>query len=249
MIWIKQGGKRTLVLPVDLLISSAPVAYPDAVAFMEHRVAQIQVGAAGECLWLLEHPALYTAGTSAKARDYLGTRDIPVYPAGRGGQYTYHGPGQRIAYLMLDLTTRGRDVRGFVSSIERWVGQALGEFALQPRTYPDRVGLWVDLPESREVHDAQNPQNARNSQRAEAKIAAIGVRLKRWVSLHGVAINVNPDLDHFGGIVPCGIADLGVTSLEDLGLPVAMTDLDVALIKHFQAAFDAPLTPAQSADI
>ena len=218
--------------PVELLISDQPVAYPPALAFMEARVAQIRAGQAAECLWLLEHPPLYTAGTSAKGRDHLGTLDIPVYPSGRGGQYTYHGPGQRVAYLMLDLTERGRDVRAFVSSIERWVSQALGEFALQPRTYPDRVGLWVDT--------AAAPATA------EAKIAAIGVRLKRWISLHGVAINVCPNLAHFGGIVPCGLADFAVTSLEALGLPVTMTDLDVALIKHFQAAFDAPLTPAQA---
>lgn len=212
---------------VDLLISQAPHGYAEAISAMETRVSEIQAGRAPEALWLLEHPALYTAGTSAKAQDHLGTTDLPVYPSGRGGQYTYHGPGQRVSYLMLDLNKRGKDIRAFVTQIETWVSQALGEFSLLTKTYADRVGLWVDTP------------------RGEAKIAAVGVRLKRWVSLHGVAINVSPNLAHFEGIVPCGVSDLGVTSLEDLGLPVSMADLDVALLKHFEAAFGAPLTPAQ----
>lgn len=216
---------------VELLISTKPVAYPDALTFMEARVAEIQAGQASEALWLLEHPPLYTAGTSAQADDLLGTQPFPVYESGRGGQYTYHGPGQRVAYLMLDVAKRGRDVRAFVTSIETWVSEALGEFSLLPRTYPDRVGLWVDTPMD------------------EAKIAAIGIRLRKWVSFHGVAINVSPDLGHFTGIVPCGISDKGVTSLEALGLPVTLADLDVALIKHFEAAFKAPLTPAQTLDI
>ena len=217
--------------PVELLISSTPVAYPDALTLMEARVADIQAGTAAEALWLLEHPALYTAGTSAQVGDLLGTQPFPVYDSGRGGQYTYHGPGQRVAYLMLDVARRGRDVRAFVTSIETWVSRALGEFSLQPRTYPDRVGLWVDTPLD------------------EAKIAAIGIRLRKWVSFHGVAINVSPDLSHFGGIIPCGISDKGVTSLEALGLPVSMPDLDVALIKHFEGVFKAPLTPARTLDI
>ena len=213
---------------VDFLISSQPVAYPDALKVMGDRVSEILQGCAPEAAWFLEHPPLYTAGTSAQETDLLGTWPFPVYKAGRGGQYTYHGPGQRVAYLMLDVGKRGRDVRAFVSAVELWVTLALGEFSLLPRTYPDRVGLWVETP------------------LGEAKIAAIGIRLKKWISFHGVAINVHPDLSHFGGIVPCGIADKGVTSLEALGLPVTMADLDVALIKHFEAAFGAPLTPAQS---
>ena len=209
--------------PVELIISGAPIAYPDALAQMEARVAAIHAGAAAEALWLLEHPPLYTAGTSAKPQDWLGTHDFPVFEAGRGGEYTYHGPGQRVAYLMLDVARRGRDVRGCVSAVEAWVAAALGEFSLIPKTYEDRVGLWVDHPAG------------------EAKIAAIGIRLRKWVSFHGVAINVSPNLNHFGGIVPCGISNQGVTSLEDLGLPVTMADLDVALIKHFEDSFGAAL--------
>ena len=208
---------------VELIISDGPVSYPDALSAMEARVAAIHAGQAREALWLLEHPPLYTAGTSAKSADLLGTHDFPVFAAGRGGEYTYHGPGQRVAYLMLDVATRGRDVRAFVSAVERWASLALGEFSLLPRTYSDRVGLWVDHPGG------------------EAKIAAIGIRLRKWISFHGIAINVAPNLNHFGGIVPCGISDRGVTSLEDLGLPVSMADLDVALIKHFEACFGASL--------
>ena len=198
---------------------------------METRVAAVHADTAREALWLLEHPPLYTAGTSAKAADLLGTHDLPVYAVGRGGQYTYHGPGQRVAYLMLDVAARGRDVRAFVSAVEAWVSAALGEFGLLPRTYADRVGLWVDHP------------------KGEAKIAAIGLRVRKWVSFHGVAINVAPDLSHFDGIVPCGLAGFGVTSLEDLGLPVTIADLDVALLKHFKKAFQAPLNRALLSDM
>lgn len=218
------------MVAVDLLIAPQTVAYPAALKFMARRVEQIQAGKAAEALWLLEHPPLYTAGTSAKDHDLLGTLDLPVYPTGRGGQYTYHGPGQRVAYLMLDLNRRGRDVRAFVSAIESWVQQALGEFSIQAQSHPDRVGLWV------------------KTETKEAKIAAIGIRLKKWISLHGVAINVAPNLQHFSGIVPCGLRDLGVTSLEDLGLPVTMADMDVALMKHFEKSFGAPLTSPRQID-
>ena len=222
-----QGGKAPHVSAVELLISPAPIDYPWALSFMERRVQDIHQGRAAEALWLLEHPPIYTAGTSARAEDDLGTHPFPVYQTGRGGRLTYHGPGQRVAYLMVDLAPRGRDVRAFVSALETWVAAALSEFSLSARAHADRVGLWVNTPDG------------------EAKIAALGLRLKKWVSLHGVAINVNPDLDPFRGIVPCGLADHGVTSLEQLGLPVAMTDLDVALIKHFDSVFGAPLTPAR----
>ena len=198
---------------------------------MDARVHAIQAKQAAECLWLLEHPPLYTAGTSAKPRDHLGTCDIPVYQSGRGGQFTYHGPGQRVAYLMLDLTRRQRDVRAYVSSIETWISQALSEFSVLSHTCPDRVGLWVNTP------------------KGEAKIAAIGVRLKKWVSLHGVAVNVSPNLNHFQGIIPCGIADKDITSLENLGLPVTPVDLDIALIKFFPHVFKAPLTEPQILNI
>jgi len=226
-----QVVKALTVNQVELLISESPIDYEVAINFMNQRVSNIQGGDAPEALWLLEHPTLYTAGTSAKKEDHLGTLDIPVYETGRGGQFTYHGPGQRVAYVMLDLSKRSKDVRAFISKIERWATLALGEFSLLPKTYSDRVGLWVDTPSG------------------EEKIAAIGVRLKKWVSLHGISINVSPDLNHFRGIVPCGISDKGVTSLEALGLPVSMADLDVALIKHFQTCFGAPLTEAQSLDI
>ena len=217
--------------PVELLLSKNLVAYPQALAFMEARVAQIRLGQAAEALWLLQHPPIFTAGTSAKAGDWLGTQPFPLYRSGRGGQYTYHGPGQRVAYLMVDLNERKRDVRAFVTALEAWVGAALGEFSLLPRSHGDRVGLWVDTPTG------------------EAKIAAIGLRLRKWISLHGVAINVSPNLRHFDGIVPCGIADKGVTSLEVLGLPATLADLDAALIKHFEAHFSAPLTPVQTISI
>lgn len=203
------------------------VDYDEAMAFMEQRVADIRVGQARECVWLLEHPPLYTAGTSAQRQDLLQPDRFPVYEVGRGGQYTYHGPGQRIAYVMLDLKRRNPDVRWYVNALEDWVIRALQEFNVTGEKRDGRVGIWVPRGGTR-----------------EDKIAAIGVRLRKWVSFHGIAINVEPDLSHFGGIVPCGIgdADLGVTSLVDLGLPVTMEDLDVALMRTFDPAF----TPLQS---
>ena len=204
---------------VDWLTSSAPVAYPDALAFMDERVAAIREASQPECVWLLEHPPLYTAGTSARAEDLLDPR-FPVYDAGRGGQYTYHGPGQRVAYVMLDLKPRGQDVRRFVRDLEEWIILTLARFNVEGERREGRVGIWV----------------ARGGGR-EDKIAAIGVRLRRWVSFHGISINLEPDLTHFGGIVPCGIREHGVTSLVDLGLPVTMADLDNALKESFVEVF------------
>jgi len=203
-------------------ISDSPVPYPGALETMEDRVAAIREGAAGELIWLLEHPPLYTAGTSAKEADLLEPSRFPVYRAGRGGQYTYHGPGQRIVYTMLDLRERGPDVRCFVHNLEEWVIQALASFNVKGERREGRVGIWVDRGGGR-----------------EDKIAAIGVRIRRWITFHGISINVEPDLSHFDGIVPCGIGEtgLGVTSLVDLGLPVTMTDLDVALQESFEGVF------------
>lgn len=202
--------------------------YAETLAAMEARAAAIAEGTAPEAVWLLEHPPLYTAGTSAKPADLTEPDRFPVFNAGRGGQYTYHGPGQRIAYAMLDLNTRGRDVRKFVSALEDWVIWTLAEFNVTGERRAGRVGVWVLRPDK-----AANPDGTPR----EDKIAAIGVKLRRWVSFHGISINVEPDLSHFGGIVPCGIRDHGVTSLVDLGLPVTMADLDAALAATFSRAF------------
>ncbi|WP_343116846.1 lipoyl(octanoyl) transferase LipB [Ostreiculturibacter nitratireducens] len=204
------------------------VPYEEALAAMEARVADISAGRAGEAVWLLEHPPLYTAGTSARAEDLVEPNRFPVYAAGRGGQYTYHGPGQRVAYVMLDLNRRGRDVRRFVGMLEDWVIATLAEFNVRGERREGRVGVWVVRPEK-----APGPDGTPR----EDKIAAIGVKLRRWVSFHGISINVEPDLSHFEGIVPCGIREHGVTSLVDLGLPVTMGDLDVALKKTFGEVF------------
>ncbi|MES0825276.1 lipoyl(octanoyl) transferase LipB [Ruegeria sp. SCP11] len=202
--------------------------YTEAVAFMEARVAAIAAGEADECVWLLEHPALYTAGTSARIEDLTDPDRFPVYEAKRGGEYTYHGPGQRVAYVMLDLNKRGKDVRGFVKRLETWVIAALAEFNVTGEIRDGRVGVWV--------RRNDKPLTA-TGQPAEDKIAAIGLRLRKWVSFHGISINVEPDLEHFSGIVPCGITEHGVTSLVDLGLPVAMADVDAALQKTFADCF------------
>ncbi len=195
---------------------------------MEDRVAAIAAGTAPEAIWLLEHPPLYTAGTSARAEDLTAPGRFPVHVAGRGGQYTYHGPGQRVVYVMLDLNARGRDVRRFVCALEDWVIATLAEFNIRGERRPGRVGVWVTRPDKPPLPDG----TAR-----EDKIAAIGIKLRRWVSFHGLAINVEPDLSHFDGIVPCGIRDHGVTSLVDLGLPVTMGDLDAALMATFPRVF------------
>ncbi len=198
------------------------VAYPDAVTAMEERVAAIHAGTARELIWLIEHPPLYTAGTSAKSGDLLAPDRLPVYRTGRGGQYTYHGPGQRVIYVMLNLKRRGGDIRCFVHDLEQWVISTLARFSVTGERRDGRVGIWV----------------ARGGGR-EDKIAAIGVRVRRWISYHGISINVEPDLDHYAGIVPCGIGDRqrGVTSLVDLGYPVAMADLDAALMATFGEVF------------
>ncbi|MGY8666067.1 lipoyl(octanoyl) transferase LipB [Bradyrhizobium sp. UFLA05-109] len=210
--------------PVEWRISDTPVPYPEAVAAMETRVAAIAAGEALELVWLLEHPPLYTSGTSAKASDLLDPR-FPTFAAGRGGQLTYHGPGQRVVYVMLDLKRRRPDVRAFVASLEEWILRTLDAFNVRGERREDRVGVWVKRPDKGRGH--------------EDKIAAIGVRLKRWVSFHGIAINVAPDLSHFSGIVPCGVVDprYGVTSLVDLGHLVTMADVDVALRRAFEELF------------
>ncbi|WP_293868430.1 lipoyl(octanoyl) transferase LipB [uncultured Alsobacter sp.] len=212
--------------PVEWLVHDGLVGYEDAVAAMESRVARIAAGEAGECVWLVEHPPLYTAGTSAKAEDLLSS-DLPVHQTGRGGQFTYHGPGQRVAYVMLDLRRRREDVRVFVASLEAWIIATLDRFNIRGERRDDRVGVWVRRPEKAEG--------------AEDKIAAIGIRVRRWVTFHGISLNVEPDLSRFSGIVPCGIAETryGVTSLVDLGLPVTMDDADAALRATFEEVFGA----------
>lgn len=209
-------------------VSDRPVPYPDAIAEMETRVAGIIAGTADELIWLLEHPPLYTAGTSAKATDLVDPNRFPVFDTRRGGQYTYHGPGQRVVYVLVDLNRRGRDVRGFVARLEAWVIATLARFNVDGQVRPGRVGVWVTRPE-RPIQPDGTP--------AEDKIAAIGVRIRRWVSYHGISINVEPDLSHYDGIVPCGISAHGVTSLVDLGHPVTMMDVDTALRAEFPAVF------------
>ncbi|MBX9710219.1 MAG: lipoyl(octanoyl) transferase LipB [Xanthobacteraceae bacterium] len=213
---------------VEWRITHAPVAYQDGLDVMEARAAAIAAGTAPELVWLLEHPPLYTSGTSAKDNDLLEAR-FPVFAAGRGGQFTYHGPGQRVVYLMLDLKRRRPDVRAYVASLEELIIRTLAAFNVRGERREDRVGVWVARPDKGEGF--------------EDKIAAIGVRLKRWVSLHGIAINVEPDLSHFTGIVPCGVEDprYGTTSLIDLGLPVTMEDVDVALLAAFGEIFGASI--------
>jgi lipoyl(octanoyl) transferase len=209
---------------VEWINSDGLTDYETALDFMEKRVDAIARGEADECIWLLEHPPLYTAGTSAKATDLIDPDRFPVFEARRGGEYTYHGPGQRVVYVMLDVTKRGRDVRQFVKDLENWVIATLDTFSIKGEIREGRVGVWVERPEK--------PSNIDGTVR-EDKIAALGIRLRKWVSFHGMSINVDPDLSHFSGIVPCGITDHGVTSLVDLGLPVSMDDLDVALRQSF----------------
>ncbi|MFD0858652.1 lipoyl(octanoyl) transferase LipB [Roseovarius aquimarinus] len=202
--------------------------YDEALALMEERVAAIAAGTAPELIWLLEHPPLYTSGTSSRPEDLVDPARFPVHEARRGGQYTYHGPGQRVVYVMLDVGRRGRDVRAFVQKLEAWVVAVLDEFNVTGELREGRVGVWVTR------HD--KPLSA-SGVAPEEKIAAIGVRLRKWISFHGISINVEPDLEHFSGIVPCGIAEHGVTSLVDLGLPVTMEDVDVALRRRFDKVF------------
>lgn len=208
--------------------------YAATLAAMEAHVAAMAAGTAGEEVWLLEHPPLYTAGTSARPADLTDPGRFPVHAVGRGGQYTYHGPGQRVVYAMLDVGRRGRDVRCFVRDLERWVILTLAEFGVRGEIRPGRIGVWVTRPDR-----LPNPDGTP----AEDKIAAIGVKLRRWISFHGIAINVEPDLGHFAGIVPCGIRDRGVTSLVDLGLPVTLADVDAALLRSFPQVFGAAALP------
>lgn len=222
----------------EWIITDGLTDYAYAEAWMEDRAAAIASGAADECIWLLEHPPLYTAGTSAKPADLRDPDRFPVHPTKRGGQYTYHGPGQRVVYVMLDVGKRGRDVRCFVRQLEDWVIATLDRFNVRGEIRTGRVGVWVERPEK-----APNPDGTPR----EDKIAAIGIRLRKWISFHGISINVEPDLSHFDGIVPCGITAHGVTSLVDLGLPVTMEDVDVALKATFEETFAAaPACPPAS---
>jgi lipoyl(octanoyl) transferase len=213
---------------VEWRMTDEPVPYEAAVAAMEERVAAIRAGTAPELVWLLEHPPLYTAGTSARDEDLVDPSFLPVHRSGRGGQFTYHGPGQRVGYVMLDLTRRDADVRAHVHRLEEWLIRALARFDVRGERRAGRVGIWIARPGG-----------------AEEKIAAIGVRVRRWVSFHGVALNVDPDLSHYRGIVPCGIAEHGVTSLAALGLPVSLPEVDGALKATFDAAF-ATMCPTPS---
>ena len=208
--------------PIEWRISDAPVPYHESLAFMEKRVADIRAGTEREMIWLLEHPPLYTAGTSAKENDLLTPDRFPVFKTGRGGQYTYHGPGQRVGYVMLDLRKRGADVRAFVCNLEDWLIGTLADFNVVGERRPGRVGVWVKRDGNR-----------------EDKVAALGIRVRKWVTFHGVSINVEPELDHFSGIVPCGISEHGVTSLVDLGLPMTYFEVDDALKRNFERVFEA----------
>jgi len=209
------GEDKTQGKSSSFRFSSEQVEYSVALSEMDAQVAKIAAGAVQEQLWFLEHPPLYTRGTSAKDEDLINPGAFPVFEAGRGGEFTYHGPGQRVVYVMLDLSRRGRDIRAFVQSLEGWIIAGLSEFGLEAGIRDGRIGVWVNTRDGR-----------------EAKIAAIGIRVRKWVSFHGISLNVEPDLSHFGGIVPCGIRDYGVTSLADLGLEVSMEEVDAALMKH-----------------
>ncbi|NQE63057.1 Octanoate-(acyl-carrier-protein)-protein-N-octanoyltransferase [Caulobacter sp. RHG1] len=223
--------QREDAAPVGWAVSTGQVPYPAAVAAMEARAAAIADGTAGELIWLLEHPPLYTSGVSAKASDLIQPDRFPVFESGRGGQFTYHGPGQRVAYVMLDLTQRGRDVRAFVAALEAWIIDALAAFNVTGELRDGRVGVWVER------------KGAGWSR--EDKIAALGVKLRKWVSFHGISLNVEPELDHFSGIVPCGQVEHGVTSLVDLGLPVTMDEADAALRTSFEKVF-GPVEDAEA---
>jgi lipoyl(octanoyl) transferase len=223
-MWPKSPGA-----PVEWTVSEGLIDYDAAVAAMEARAAAIAEGDARECVWLLEHPSLYTAGTSADDADLVDASRFPVYRSGRGGQYTYHGPGQRVAYVMLDLRRRVQDLRLFVSALEGWLIATLDGFNIRGERREDRVGVWVRRPDKGLM--------------AEDKIAAIGIRVRRWVTFHGISLNVEPDLDHFSGIVPCGVRQHGVTSLVDLGIPVTMPEVDQVL----RAAFEAQFGPTEAA--
>ena len=223
----EQAETSTGLQPVEWRVSDTPVAYENALAQMEARVDAIAKGEAGELVWLLEHPPLYTAGTSSDERDLIDPDRFPVHRTGRGGQYTYHGPGQRVAYVMLNLSSRRPDVRAFVADLESWIITTLDSFNVKGERREDRVGVWVRRPDLGPTR--------------EDKIAAIGIRMRRWVSFHGISLNVDPKLEHFSGIVPCGVSEHGVTSLVDLGLPVTMDDADIALREGFESIFGPTL--------
>lgn len=200
---------------IEWKVSDAPVAYDEALAFMDHRAAAIRAGAAPECIWLLEHPPLFTAGTSADPAELINPQHFPIHEAGRGGRYTYHGPGQRVGYVMIDLEKRGKDIRCFVHALEGWMIATLAEFGVAAHRAEGRIGIWV------------------GNGSEEAKIGALGVRVKRWVTLHGFSLNVAPNLSHFDGIVPCGIREYGVTSLAELGKAIPLTSVDDAIKRYF----------------
>jgi lipoyl(octanoyl) transferase len=220
--------------PVEWVVEERPVGYEDAVAEMEARVAAIAAGEARERAWLVEHPPLYTAGTSARDEDLVEPDRFPVFRSGRGGQFTYHGPGQRVAYVMLDLNRRVPDLRRYVAALEAWLIATLAEFNIRGERREDRVGVWVRRPDKAPSF----PGGV-----AEDKIAAIGIRVRRWVSFHGVSLNVEPDLSHFSGIVPCGVSQHGVTSLVDLGMPVTMPEVDHAMRRTFETVFGPTVVP------
>ena len=218
-------AKKIPVPALDWIVSDRLVPYAEALDFMENRAAEIAAGTANECVWLLEHPPTYTAGTSAKSEDLLTPERFPVFETGRGGQYTYHGPGQRVGYVMLNLKERGPDVRGFVRNLEEWLIQTLAAFNVKGERRDDRVGVWVKRPD-------RGPST-------EDKIAAIGVRVRKWVTFHGVSLNVSPDLEHFSGIVPCGVSEHGVTSLEDLGQIASTAEVDMVMKQKFEEIFQS----------
>ena len=214
----RQGGP-----PVEWLVADRPIPYPDAVRMMDTRVAAIKDGQAAELVWLLEHPPLYTAGTSAQTADLVTPDRFPVFQSGRGGQYTYHGPGQRVAYVMLDLSRRRQDLRAYVSGLEEWLIRTLAHLGVAGERRDDRIGIWIRRPEL--------------AADREDKIAAIGIRIRRWITFHGVSLNIDPNLEHFSGIVPCGVAEHGVTSLADLDRQAEMANVDLALRREFETLF------------
>ncbi len=222
---------------VEWVVREGLLPYPEAVAAMEARAAAIAAGEAGEQVWLVEHPPLYTAGTSAREKDLIAPDRFPVFRAGRGGEFTYHGPGQRVGYLMLDLNRRGPDLRRYVATLENWIIATLAQFNVVGERRQDRIGVWVRRPDKPPLPDGRP---------AEDKIAAIGIRVRRWVTFHGISLNVDPDLDHYSGIVPCGISGYGVTSLVDLGIPVSMAEVDSALKATFEAGFGPAAAPTLS---
>jgi lipoyl(octanoyl) transferase len=228
MISAELAPTRGAAAPVEWVISDRLVPYPEAVAAMEARAAAIAAGDAPDQVWLLEHPPLYTAGTSARESDLISPDRFPVFRTGRGGEFTYHGPGQRVAYLMLDLNKRGPDLRRYVASLEAWIIATLARFNVVGERREDRIGVWVRR------HEKTPPPDGRP---AEDKIAAIGIRVRRWVTFHGISLNVEPNLEHYSGIVPCGVAGHGVTSLVDLGIPVSMAEVDIALKAEFERVF------------